>query len=78
MPDERKPSTGPDVAPVPRVALRVAEAAVALGVSEDWFADHVAPDVACVRRGRVRLYTPQALTHWVETNAERLFDGVTR
>ena len=60
-------------APIPRIALRVGEAAVALGISEDAFHEHVAPHVPCVRRGRLKLYGVRALEEFVESNAERLW-----
>ena len=59
---------------VPRIALRVAEAAASLGVSEDFFAAEIAPHVPCVRRGRLKLYSVRALDQWLDENAERLFD----
>lgn len=58
----------------PRIALRTGEAAAALGVSEDFFAAEIAPHVACVRRGRLKLYAVRALEAWVEENAERLLE----
>jgi len=59
-------------APVPRLALRVAEAAAALGVSEDFFAAEIAPDLPAVRRGRVKLYGVRALEQWIDANAEHV------
>jgi hypothetical protein len=58
----------------PRLALRTGEAAIALGVSDDFFAAEIAPHVPCVRRGRLKLYSVRALEHWLDENAERLFD----
>ncbi len=43
------------LAPVPRLALTVEEAAAALGVGEDFFREHVASEVRIVRRGRRKL-----------------------
>jgi hypothetical protein len=60
--------------PVPRLALRVGEAAAAFGVSEDWFSAEIAPDVPCVRRGRLKLYPVAALAAWLEEHAELLFE----
>ena len=59
---------------VPRIALRVGEAAASLGVSEDFFAAEIAPHVPCVRRGRLKLYAIRSLADWVDANAERLLD----
>ena len=42
-------------APIPRLALTVAEAAAACGVSDDYFSEHVGPELRWVRRGRKRL-----------------------
>ena len=60
--------------PILRLSLRVAEAAEALGVSEDFFAAEIAPHVPCVRRGRLKLYSVRALEQWLDENAERLFN----
>ena len=65
---ERSPSHGRQVA---RVALRKAEAARALGVSEDYLEHHILPEVRAVRRGRVVLIAPAELERWVERNATR-------
>ena len=58
------------VAEVPRLALRPAEAAKALGVSErtlwEWQAAGALP---CVRRGRLTLFPVAALSAWLERQA---------
>lgn len=59
---------------VPRLALRVDEAAAALGVSDDFYREHVAPDLRITRRGRVRLVAVTELQRWLEDNAETLLD----
>ena len=56
-------------APVPRLALSVADAAAALGVSEDFFTEHVAADLRWVRRGRKKLVSVHELERWLEENA---------
>lgn len=56
---------------VPVVALRVDEAARALGVSRDWFDLHVKPEVPHIRRGRTVLFSVKALEKWAEANMER-------
>ncbi len=43
------------LAPVPRIALRVEQAAEALGISPDFYREHVAPHVRVIRRGRLKL-----------------------
>lgn len=57
-------------APVPRLALTVAEAAESLGVSQDYFTNHIAPELRIVRRGRKRLIAVTELDHWLEQNAQ--------
>jgi hypothetical protein len=52
-----------------RLALTKAEAAQALGVSTDFFAEHVASELRCVRRGRKCLYPIRELERWLDTNA---------
>ena len=59
---------------VPRLALRVEEAAAALGVSDDFYREYVAPDLKITRRGRVRLVAVTELQRWLEHNAEGLLD----
>jgi hypothetical protein len=49
-----------------RLAVSRAEAAAMLGVSEDFFREHVAPEVMSVRRGRRRLYPVAGLQRWLE------------
>lgn len=56
---------------VPRFALTRPEAANALGVSTDFFDDHVAGELRCVRRGRHRLYPVTEITRWLESAADR-------
>jgi hypothetical protein len=57
--------------PVPRLALNRAETAIALGVSIDFFDDHVALELRCIRRGRRRLYPVSEVRRWLEEAAER-------
>jgi hypothetical protein len=64
----RRSSTAPSASvrwlPVQRITYRVHEAAYALGVSSDWFDDHVAPFVRIIRDGRVRLVLVSDLERW--------------
>jgi hypothetical protein len=54
---------------VPRVTLRVpAEAAGALGVSPDYFDEHIRSDLKLIRRGRVVLVSLRELERWAQTN----------
>jgi excisionase family DNA binding protein len=55
--------------PVPRLALSKAEAAEALGVSIDFFEEHVMPELRVVRRGRRRLVPVPELERWLRQNA---------
>jgi hypothetical protein len=59
-----------DTAPVPRLALSVEEACAALGVGWDFWAEHIAPDVRLVRRGRRKLVPVAELQRWLEESAE--------
>jgi hypothetical protein len=54
---------------LPRLAFRVGEAAAVLGVSEDFFAAHVAPELRWVRRGAVKLVAASELEHWLAASA---------
>lgn len=58
---------------VPRLALNQQEAAEALGMSVDSFAEHVKPNVPCVLVGSRRLYPVVELQRWL--NAERVLGG---
>lgn len=55
--------------PVPRLALSPDECALALGVSRDFFDEHVLPELRIVRRGRRRLVPVRELERWVEREA---------
>lgn len=52
-----------------RLAYSRAEAAAALGVSVDFFDEHIAPEVRAVRRGRRRLYPVRELERWLDQAA---------
>jgi len=56
---------------VPRLALTKAEAAEALGVSVDFFEDHIMCELRIVRRGRRRLIPVTELVRWLESSADR-------
>jgi hypothetical protein len=57
-------------APIPRLALRPSEAAASIGVGEDYFTEHVRPELRLVRRGRKKLIPLAELERWVGENAE--------
>jgi hypothetical protein len=54
---------------VQRLALSKVEAAAALGVSVDFFDEHVAHELRIVRRGRRRLVPVGELKRWIDANA---------
>jgi hypothetical protein len=59
-------------APVPRVTCTPAEAAVALGVSRDFFDEHVKPELRVIRRGRLLLVPIGELERWADDSAARV------
>jgi hypothetical protein len=67
-------STASAVALVPRLALSVTEAAQSLGVSVDFFAEHIAPDLRWCCRGRKKLVATSELEKWIVQNSARVFE----
>lgn len=61
-------------APVPRVALTRQEAALSLGVSLSFFAEHIQPDLKLVRIGSVRLVPLRELEKWIEQQAQAVIE----
>ena len=55
-----------------RLALSPIEAASALGVSRDFFDQHVIPELRVVRRGRRRLVPVRELERWLDEQASLL------
>ncbi len=53
----------------PRFALKVEEAAAALGVSRDFFDQHVRDELRLIRRGRLVLVPVRELERWVDREA---------
>jgi len=53
----------------PRIALKIEEAAAALGVSRDFFDEHVRDELRLIRRGRLVLVPVRELERWVEREA---------
>jgi excisionase family DNA binding protein len=51
------------------LAFSKAEASAALGVSVDFFEEHVMPELRIVRRGRRRLIPLAELERWLSENA---------
>jgi hypothetical protein len=56
---------------MPRLAFRVCEAAHVLGVSPDFFAKYVSPELRWVRRGAVKLVSREELEAWLNRSGER-------
>ena len=62
----------------PRLALRVPdEAADALGVSPDFFDEHVRQELRLVRRGRLVFVAVAELERWLDVNASRTLEGAS-
>jgi excisionase family DNA binding protein len=59
-----------------RLALSPIESASALGVSRDYFDEHVLPELRVVRRGRKVLIPVRELERWLEREAARTLEGV--
>lgn len=59
---------------VPRLALTAMEAPAALGVSHDFFKEHIASELRWVRRGRKKLVSVRELERWLDENAARVFE----
>jgi len=57
---------------VPRLTLTPEEAAGALGVSRDFFDEHVKPELRVIRRGRLVLIPMGELERWTDENASRV------
>jgi hypothetical protein len=54
---------------IPRLALSPDESAAALGVSRDYFDEHVGPDLPWVRRGRRKFVSVGELQRWLDRSA---------
>ena len=59
---------------VPVLALGIAEACEALGVSPAFWRENVAGEVKIVRRGRRKLVAVAELERWLDANAERTLE----
>jgi excisionase family DNA binding protein len=71
---DRSPSPG-GLACV-RLALSPGEAAESIGVSRDFFDEHVRPELRVVRRGRRVLVPVRELERWLDREACRVLDDV--
>jgi Helix-turn-helix domain len=66
----------PAVSVVPRLALRIPDnAAEALGVSPDFFDEHIRGELRVVRRGRLIFVSVAELERWLESNAARTLEA---
>lgn len=54
-----------------RLAVNKTEAAAGLGVSVEFFDEHVAPEVRSVQRGRRRLYPVVEIMRWLHESSTR-------
>lgn len=64
-------ATGSTNPRVPRLALSPSEAATSLGVSRDYFDEHVGPELRWIRRGRRKFVPVRDLEQWIERSAVR-------
>jgi excisionase family DNA binding protein len=55
---------------VQQLAYSKTEAAEALGVSVDFFDEHIAHELRMVRRGRRRLISVRELERWLAANSD--------
>ena len=60
----------------PRLALSPSEAVKAIGVSRDFFDEHVRPELRVVRRGRRVLVPARELERWLDREASRALDDI--
>jgi hypothetical protein len=60
----------------PRLALSPTEAAESLGVSRDFFDEHIAPELRIVRRGRRKLIDVRVLQGWLSDASALTLEGM--
>jgi hypothetical protein len=61
--------------PIPRVTLRIPEAAIALGMSDDHFNRYVRPHLRLVKSGNLTLVPVAELAKWSEREAQMELGG---
>jgi excisionase family DNA binding protein len=74
-PRPRRNGSSPSSAFGPRLALSPDEAAALLGVSRDYFDEHVIEELRVVRRGRRILVALGELERWLDHSATRVRVG---
>jgi excisionase family DNA binding protein len=57
---------------LPRLSVNIDEAAAMLGVSRDFFDEHVRHELRIVRRGRLKLVPVVELERWLDRSASRV------
>jgi hypothetical protein len=68
----RAKQTGRTLESLPRLAVTPGEAAAMLGVSRDFFDEHIKPELRIIRRGSKTILIPiSELVRWLEKNAGR-------
>jgi excisionase family DNA binding protein len=65
---------GGDGGEIARLALSLDEAAAALGVSRDYFDEHVRPELRVVRRGRRVLVSTLEIAKWLDAASARALE----
>jgi hypothetical protein len=60
--------------PLHRLAFTAMEAPAVLGVSHDFFREHVASELRWVRRGRKKLVAVTELQAWLDKNSARVLE----
>ena len=56
----------------PRTALSIEEACASLGVSEDFWREHIEPEIRLVRVGRRKIVPTASLEKWLDERAEAI------
>lgn len=56
------------------ITVTPAQAAELLGVSRDFFDEHIKPELKVIRRGRLVLVAVKELERWAEASAARVFE----
>jgi excisionase family DNA binding protein len=74
-PRPRRNGSSPHMRLGPRLALSPDEAAALLGVSRDYFDEHVIDELRVVRRGRRILVALAELERWLERASTRVRSG---